>query len=470
MNFSSLEFIFLFFPLFFGIYYLIPPHMRNGLIFVGSMIFYAVGTYSTPAFLIIMVTVTLITYLLGILIDLFPRHGRAWIAIGVIANIGSLFVFKYAEPLFGGLGDLLSFILPVEVSFNVSSLLLPVGLSFSAFRSVSYLTDVYRAECPAERSPVNFAVFMLMFPCLIAGPITSYSEMRTSLTERRYSLDGFIGGIRVFIAGLGLKVIISDNLSAMWSRVDGIGYDSITTPLAWLAIVAYSIYIYFNFYGYSLMAIGVGRMLGFELPENFREPYMSTGMAEFWRRWHITLGGWFKKYVYIPLGGNRFGTARTLLNLLAVWLFTGMWHGATPNYPIWGLFVFMLIAAEKFLYGKSLSRHPVCGHIYMAVVIPIGWAIFAINDLSRLGLFFQRLFPFLPHEEIFAVQNDWISYLAQYWIYILAGLIFCTPLPRRVAAKLNKTLIGDILLIAAFALSIFFLCSGVSDPFMYGNF
>ena len=249
MNFSSLEFIFLFFPVFFIIYYLLPSRFRNAAVFIGSVIFYAVGTYKHPAFLIILAALTVANYALGLLIDFFPRRGRIWVSIGAVINIGSLFLFKYAESLFGGLGNLLSAILPFSVSFNTSGLILPMGLSFYAFRAVSYLADVRRGDCPAERSPLDFSVFMCMFPCLVAGPITEYSEMREQLHTRSYTLDGFADGARIFIAGLGLKAILANNLSAMWSRVAGLGYDSISSPLAWLSVIAYSLYIYFDFFG-----------------------------------------------------------------------------------------------------------------------------------------------------------------------------------------------------------------------------
>ncbi len=470
MNFSSLEFIFLFLPLFLAAYYILPPRMRNAVIFLGSLIFYAAGTYKTPAFLIIIAVSTVINYVLGLLTDFFPRRRCFFLVTGIVWNIGSLFLFKYAKPLFGGIGNLLSALLRAEVTFNISGLVLPMGLSFFAFRAVAYLVDVSRGEVPAERSPLNFAVFMCMFPCMVAGPITSYRKMRGELDVRQYSIEAFCGGARTFIVGLALKVLIANNLSACWTRVAGIGYDSISSPLAWIALAAYTLYIYFDFYGYSLMAIGTGRMLGFTLPENFRDPYLATGMADFWRRWHITLGEWFKNYIYIPLGGSRYGRQRTLLNLLAVWLFTGMWHGATMNFLIWGLLLFAIVAAEKFIYGKYMAAHPVAGHIYMAAVIPLSWTVFAITDLSKLGTFFTRLFPFLPHGDVFAVRGDFTEYLLKYGLYILAGIVFITPYPKRLASKLDKTVIGDIILTAAVILSVLFLCRNAGDPFMYGKF
>ena len=450
MNFSSLEFIFLFVPLFFGVYYKLPERWRNAAICIGSVIFYAAGTYKHPYFLLMLVASTVINYALGMLIDCFPRYGRHWVALGVIANIGSLFFLKYA----GG----------------SSGILLPVGLSFFAFRAVSYLVDVRKCRCPAERSPLEFAVFMCMFPCLVAGPITTYKDMRRQLCRREYSLAGFVSGARVFIIGLGCKALIANNLSALWSRVGALGYSNISSPLAWIAIIGYSLYIYFDFYGYSLMAIGTGRMLGFDIPENFRDPYLATGMADFWRRWHITLGEWFKKYIYIPLGGNCFGDGRTLLNLLAVWLFTGMWHGATFNFILWGLILFILIAGEKFLWGEQLERHPVAGHIYMAFAIPLTWSVFAITDLGRLGEFFARLFPFLPHGEVFAMSGDWIKYGLQYGIWIILGVICCTNLPKKLINKLRGTLAGDIALLVLLIVSVLLICQNSGDPFMYGNF
>ncbi len=461
MNFSSLEFIFLFFPVFFAIYYLLPKNCRNAVILAGSIVFYLAGTWKHPEFIIILSLMTVINYVLGLLVDRFPRRGALCVALGSVINIGSLFFFKYFGMLPGKL---------FPSGFDPSRLLLPMGLSFYAFRAVSYLADVRRGECPAERSPVRFAVFMCMFPCIVAGPITAYPEMRGQLRERNYSADAFAEGARVFIAGLGAKAILANNLSALWSRVAGLGYDSISSPLAWLSIIAFTLYIYFDFYGYSLLAIGVGKMMGFDLPENFREPYLALTMSDFWRRWHITLNRWFKNYIYIPLGGSRCGTSRTLFNLFAVWLFTGMWHGATLNFILWGLGLFLIIAAEKFIYGKKLQKRPVVGHIYMAVLIPLSWSVFAVTDLEQLRTFLCRLFPFLPQGEVFAVKGDWLTYGAQYGVYILLGIACCTALPRLIKDKLRKTLAGDILLLTVFALSVFFLCQNAGDPFMYGKF
>lgn len=457
-------------PLFFAVYYLLPPRMRNGAIFIGSLIFYAAGTYKTPSFIIILAISTVINYLLGILIDIFPRRMRVFVSLGVIWNIGSLFIFKYARPLFGGIGTIASAILQANVTFNTEPLALPIGLSFFAFRAVAYLADVGRGLCPAERSPLNFAVFMCMFPTLTAGPITSYRTMRGELCERTYTLDGFCRGARLFISGLAVKAIIANNLSALWSRTSALGYDSISTPLAWIALISYALYIYFDFCGYSLMAIGAGRMLGFNIPENFRDPYLTLTMSDFWRRWHITLGEWFKEYIYIPLGGNRFGTSRTLLNMLAVWLFTGLWHGSTMNFLLWGIVLFLIVAGEKFIYGNYLTAHRAAGHVYMAFAIPLTWAIFAIGDLPTLGLFFTRLFPFLPHGEVFVLRGDFWEYLLQYGVYIAVGILLCTPLPRRLSEKLRGTLIGDAALAVLLLISILFLLQNAGDPFMYGGF
>lgn len=470
MNFSSLEFIFLFMPLFFAVYYLLPHRMRNAAIFLGSLIFYAIGTYKTPAFIIILAISTIINYLLGILIELFPRKMRLLLSLGVIWNIGSLFIFKYARPLFGGIGTIASAFMQANVTFNTEHLALPIGLSFFAFRAVAYLADVGRGLCTAERSPLNFAVFMCMFPTITAGPITSYRSMQHELCVRSYSAEAFCHGARLFISGLAVKALVANSLSACWSRASALGYDSISTPLAWIALICYALYIYFDFCGYSLMAIGAGRMLGFGIPENFRDPYLSLTMSDFWRRWHITLGEWFKEYIYIPLGGNRFGIPRTLINMLAVWLFTGMWHGSSMNFLLWGLVLFLIVAAEKFIYGRYLTKHRVAGHIYMAFIIPLTWAVFAISDLPTMGLFFTRLFPFLPQGEVFALRGDFLEYLLQYGVYIAAGLLLITPIPRRLTDKLRGTLIGDIVLAALLLLSVIFLIQNAGDPFMYGSF
>ena len=273
----------------------------------------------------------------------------------------------------------------------------------------------------------------------------------------------------VFVAGLGYKVIIANNIGGMWRDVTGIGFDSLSTPYAWLAAIAYSLQLYFDFYGYSLMAKGMGRMMGFTIPDNFNDPYISVSMTEFWRRWHMTLSSWFRDYVYIPLGGSRCGRMRTFFNLLVVWLLTGLWHGADWNFLIWGLVIFVIIAIEKLGLKNFLDKNRIAGHIYMLLLIPLFWSIFAITDLSQLGGFFSRLFPFGAQPE-FVVHLDVAVFLKQYGVLFLAGILLSTPLGRKIYLRIKDNALGAVVLCAIFALSVYFLCIGLNDPFLYFRF
>ena len=438
-----------------------PPKGRNLLLLFGSLLFYAIGVWDAPQNLLLLALTVAVNWLLGVAAGTFSRARKLWLWIGVIFNFSILFLYKYAGLIDSTYGTGI---------VSALRLVFPLGISFNSFRAVAYLSDVSAGKCCAEYSLSDFAAWFIMFPSVTAGPITEYSAMRKELKFRKLSLDGFLAGFRDFAVGLGFKALLANQLGAMWTNVSAIGWDSVSAGLAWLAIAAYSLYIYFDFAGYSLMAIGVGRMLGFTLPENFRAPYMSKSMTEFWRRWHITLGTWFKKHIYIPLGGSRAGTVRTFLNMFAVWLFTGIWHGSTLNFLIWGLFLFVVIVIEKLFLKKYLDRIPVIGHLYMILLIPLSWTLFAFTDLSALAAFLCRLFPFLPQGETFPVAGDWLKYLMKYWYYLLPGLICCTSLPDLIRKKLRGTIIGDFIITAIFAFSVWMITKTDADPFMYGNF
>ena len=269
---------------------------------------------------------------------------------------------------------------------------LPLGISFYTFQICSYLMDVYRGAIRAERSLFRLMGYVCMFPQLLSGPLIRYGKLVREWKGREHSMKGFEEGIRIFTVGLGMKVLIANQVGNLWRQTTAIGFESISTPMAWLGLIGYTLQIYFDFYGYSMMASGLGRIMGFHFPDNFRQPYLSVSMTEFWRRWHITLGEWFRDYVYIPLGGSRTGTWRTLRNLLAVWLLTGLWHGDSWNYILWGVVLFLIIAIEKLGLLRILERYHILGHLYMAFWIPISWLIFAVEDLPMLWVYLTRLF------------------------------------------------------------------------------
>lgn len=377
------------------------------------------------------------------------RKRLLWIA--VVLNIGLLGIFKYGVP-----GDEL-----------------PLGISFYTFQILSYLIDVYRGEQKKECSFVRLATYVVMFPQLISGPIVRYGEVRDSLERRSFTAAGVQEGLKVFTMGLAAKVLLADRIGLLWVKVQVAGFESISTPLAWLTAVAYSLKLYFDFYGYSLMAVGLGKMLGFELPVNFRNPYMAGSVRDFYRRWHITLGRWFSKYVYIPLGGNRKGEFRTICNLIAVWLLTSVWHGNTLNFLLWGMLLVFLIIVERQLSRIKLPKPlqlpaKVISHFYLWAVIPISWMCFAIADVGQLQVYLGRMFGVLPAVHVGA--GDWRSALEDYGALFAVCFFACTPAMGKIFRKIKDRLPGVLILVALFWLCVWRIQVEGGNPFMYRNF
>lgn len=467
MVFSSFEFICWFLPCFLLIYYLTPFRWKNACILLFSLVFYAHGTADNPEYVLLIVISLIVNYALGIFIGRSKVHKKPWLVLGLIYNFGILFVFKYLDFVIGNLNNVLHNFLPEMKEIQGVNLVLPIGISFFTFQIVSYLIDVYRGTVKEEYGIVTLGTYILMFPQLIAGPIVRFEEVREKLWRRRHSLKGFLKGLRTFIIGLGFKVLLANRIGLLWNDVTAIGSVSISTPLAWMGIVAYSLQLYFDFYGYSLMAMGLGRMMGISIPHNFKTPYMSCSMTQFWRRWHITLGAWFREYVYIPLGGNRRGKARTIFNLFVVWLLTGIWHGADWNFFIWGIFLFAVMAVERLGVGKWLEEHKIAGHAYMLLLIPVSWLIFAISDLKELGTYFGRLVG-IGGEYVF--KGDFAKYWGIYGRLLIVGIIFCTPFPAKIYKKIEKSPFVWLLLAAILGGVFYFLYMGLNDPFLYFRF
>lgn len=464
MVFSSLQFIGIFLPLFFGSYYLAPNRLKNVVLLVGSLCFYLVGTWEQPEHFVLFIASIVADYAIGILIQSSAKHKKAWLVTGVVFHLICLGVFKYAQFVWGEIAPLFP---TVDLTVDI---LLPIGISFYTFQGLSYIADVYRGTVPAETSLLKYSVYISMFEQLIAGPIVTYDHVRNELSERRIKISAVLHGMGTFVFGLGLKVLLANPIGKLWTDVCNIGFESVSTPLAWMAIAAFSFQIYFDFFGYSLMAIGLGEMLGFRLPKNFDHPYLSRSMTEFWRRWHMTLGTWFKDYVYIPLGGNRRGTASTIRNLLIVWVLTGVWHGAGYNFVLWGAVLFVFILMEKLFLGKALARAPAAAHLYMLLLIPLTWAIFAIEDMGQLGVFFTRLFPFFGEGPWSIFRYDYLKYLKLYWPFLVAGIVLSFKLPYRLLKKIKSRVIIGILLTVVLAASIYCMYRGLDDPFLYFRF
>ena len=468
MVFSSLPFLFVFLPVFFLAYGLAPTRWKNTLLLLGSVAFYGYGALETPLYILLLLVTIGVNWLVGLHLAPGRCHRKLWLILGLCYDFFWLLLFKYAGFFFDNGAALWNAATGDAVSRSWS-LILPIGISFYTFQIVSYLIDVYWEKVPPTRSFVTLGAYLCMFPQLIAGPIVQYNQVADELQHRSTDLQSIDSGLRVFVLGLGSKVLLANLTGGLWTDVQAIGYDSISTPLAWMAAAAYSFQLYFDFYGYSLMAVGLGRIMGFDLPQNFRQPYQSVSMTEFWRRWHITLGSWFREYVYIPLGGNRGGSAKTVRNLLIVWLLTGFWHGASWNFVLWGLLLFVLLVIERAGLRTFFEKHRVVGHAYMFLLIPLSWMLFAITDFSQLGLFFSRMFP-LDGSFSGPFPGDWLEPLKDYGLLLAAGVLFCTPLPAKVWEKIEKTPLAPLILLAIFWGAVYCLYRGLNDPFLYFRF
>ena len=464
MVFSSLEFIFMFLPAFMAVYALVPKSCKNLVIFAGSIVFYSFGVLERPIYIFLFLLTILFNFIIGEFIESFRKAAKLWLILGIVFNFWWLIFFKYTGFIFGNINTVFRTDLPLK------DIILPIGISFYTFQNVSYIIDVYRKKAKAETDLISYGAYISMFPQLIAGPIVKYETVAKQLRDRKHTIKAVESGLKTFTIGLGYKVLLANQIGGLWTDLSNIGYRSISSPLAWLGIFAYSFQLYFDFCGYSYMAIGLGRIMGFDIPKNFDHPYMSLTMGEFWRRWHITLGTWFKEYVYIPLGGNRKGTKTTVRNFFVVWALTGIWHGASWNFIIWGMVLFGLIMLERFVIGKYLEKYKFLGHLYMFVVIPVTWLLFAVTDFRQLGIYFARLIPIIPVKTYAVMEKDYVKYFGIYWKYFLAGFIFSTSLPEKLYKKIKNSMFCSLLLLAVFWAAVYCMYKGMNDPFLYFRF
>ena len=461
MSFSDLTFLFYFLPLFFAVYYIVPFRFKNTVLVLGSAAFYFLGAGVRDCVLL-GASVVLHYALARGMEGRTVRARRALLVFGLCVDLFGLVYFKYAAFLLENLGKL------TGTAFSLVELALPLGISFYLFQSVGYLIDVSRGR-PAEKSFVDFSAFVLAFPQLTMGPILRYDEWRGALKSRTIAREDVFLGFECFAVGLCFKVLLADQLAPLWASLERIGYGYLSTPLAWLGTVSYSLQLYFDFSGYSLMAMGLGQMLGLPVPRNFDLPYLSRSVSEFYRRWHITLGTWFRDYVYIPLGGSRNGKARTVLSLTVVWVFTGLWHGASWNFVLWGVVLLCCILLEKFCIGSFLKEHRVLSHVYLLFVIPQTWVIFRITRLSDVGAYFSRLFPFFGTHSAVSAQ-DALKLLSSYWWLLLLAVLFCLPQPRRFYEKHRGSLALDLPLFLLFWVCVYFIATSSGNAFLYSRF
>lgn len=458
MVFSSLLFLFRFLPITFLIYYIVPFRLKNLVLLIASLIFYSWGE---PKYFVIMLSCILVNYLTALGIERFRKNKaicRVCLAISLIFSLGMLFFFKYINFFITNLNSFLG------LGLGTLSLTLPLGISFYTFQTLSYTIDVYWGKVEAERNIIDLGAFVVLFPQLIAGPIVKYTDINRELKKRTVTMAQIEAGIVTFLFGLGKKVLIANSIGSLWTQVEKMGFANVSSPLALLGILAYTFQIYFDFSGYSSMAIGLGKMLGFEFPQNFNFPYISRSITEFWRRWHMTLSSWFREYVYIPLGGNRKGRGRMYCNLFIVWAATGFWHGANWNFIFWGLYFFVLLSIEKLGFGKFLEKHRVFSHVYACIAIVFGWVLFAITDLSQIGTFLSTLFSF-------RMGSDVLYYLRNYAVIFIVAILCSTPLVEKLYQKIEKVTILKVLLhMGILILSVAYLVDSTYNPFLYFRF
>ena len=472
MLFSSILFLFRFLPIALLLYYVSPQKLKNLTLLICSLIFYSWGEIK---YLWIMAALILINYVCGRLIESSKRQSgrKFFLILSIAGSLSMLLYFKYANFFTSNMNQIFGMNLP-----ELKTIVLPLGISFYTFQSISYIIDVYRREFPSERNILSLGTCVVMFPHLIAGPIVRYSDVRERLrvVKGRVTIERIDEGVTYFLFGLAKKVLLADGLHMLWTDIvgqygdgrlitEGVGLANASTPLVWIGIIAYTLYIYNDFSGYSLMAVGLGKMLGFDFPSNFNLPYISRSITEFWRRWHMTLSAWFRDYVYIPLGGNRKGLPRQIVNLLVVWLLTGFWHGANWNFILWGLYFFAFLMLEKLFLLKPLEKGRVWPHIYTLLIVCVGWALFVGSDPGvGLGILLKKLF--IPQGGVSALY-----FIRNYAAILLLAAFFSCSLPQKLYDKIKHIPLARVMIVLLlFTACVAYMAAGGYKPFLYFNF
>lgn len=472
MVFSSLVFLFVFLPITLIAYYIFPStSIRNTVLLIASLIFYAWGE---PIYIILMVLTTVLDYFLGFAIDRHRNHSnsrRAFLIIALIINLGALGFFKYYGFIIRNINNIFN------LNIKDPMLPLPVGISFYTFQAISYLIDVYWGNVPVQKNLIDFSTYITMFPQLVAGPIVQYGDIAKQLRKRKETLDKFVDGIQWFIIGLAKKVLLANNIGALWDIIKNSPVEQISVLSSWIGIIAFSFQIYFDFSGYSDMAIGLGKMFGFDFMKNFDYPYISKSITEFWRRWHISLGSWFREYVYIPLGGNRRGQLKWYRNILVVWFLTGFWHGADWNFILWGLYFALFLVLEKGFLKQWLEGKPAfIGHLYTLIVVIVGWVFFDFQDLGQGVQFIKTMFGLGKNK---LIDNAALYYLQSYGFVFIVLALASTPILKkwtyrsyRLGEKLDtaKALIFPVIYFCLLFLSTAYLVNESYNPFLYFRF
>lgn len=466
MIFSSIPFLYYFLPIVLILYFVAPKPLKNPVLLISSLVFYGWGE---PKYVFLVLATVLLAYIFGLLIERFRERSIAklFLILSVVSSLAGLVYFKYADFF------ITNFNAVTGLSVPLLRLTLPIGISFYTFQILSYTVDVYRGNVAAQKNPVNLATYVALFPQLIAGPIVRYSDIEKQLTDRRHSFEKAYEGCRRFIIGFAKKILIANTLGELCDTFTQSA--DLSVLYYWLFAFAYMLQIYFDFSGYSDMAIGLGKLFGFDFMENFNYPFISKSITEFWRRWHISLGSWFRDYVYIPLGGNRVGRVRLFFNIFAVWFLTGFWHGAEWNFVIWGLYFGVLLTLEKFFFIGYLKKHRATGHIYVMFFAAISFVIFSGDNLGQAlnrvsGMFGGGKLPLVSAEFLYNIKN--------YAVVLLIAAIGATPAPKRIKAwldnKIGQSVLIDIaeivVLTALLLIATGYLADGSFNPFLYFRF
>lgn len=468
MVFSSIPFLFYFLPLFLIIYYIVPFKAKNMVLLIFSLIFYGWGE---PVYISLLVISSVIDYINGRLIEKFDgkrNKQRMFLIVSVVMNIGLLSVFKYSDLLISTVNSI------TGSNISLLNIALPIGISFFTFQTMSYSIDVYMGRVKTEHNFIDYMTYVSMFPQLVAGPIVRYETVSRELKERKITFDGFTDGMIRFFMGLFKKVLIANQVGMLWDTTLK-SISGLSALGAWLGIIAFALQIYFDFSGYSDMAIGMGKMMGFTYPENFNYPYISKSITEYWRRWHMTLSEWFRLYVYIPLGGNRVGVFRNIINIFIVWSLTGFWHGAGWNFMMWGFYFAVLLVLEKFVFKNVLEKTPsFLRHILTLFLVLMSWVMFAVEDFNEMGQYFVTLFTGSGNG---LTDNGFLYNIRCYGLIILIAMVLSTPVYRilkeKIAACRLKNVIyvlGSVVFVLLFLITVSFLVRNTYNPFLYFRF
>lgn len=470
--------MFRFLPIVLILYFIAPKKLRNFVLFIASLIFYAWGE---PVYVVLMIFSTVVDYTHGLWVYKLKEKnemGKAKLVVlsSMVINLALLGFFKYADFVITNLN-----LIP-GVEIPLLNLALPIGISFYTFQTMSYTIDVYRGDALPQKNIISFGAYVALFPQLIAGPIVAYNTVAEQMEGRKESMDDFAAGTMRFITGVGKKVLLANNIGLLWDMISARSVGEVPVVMAWLGITAYAFQIYFDFSGYSDMAIGLGKMFGFHFLENFDYPYISRSITEFWRRWHMSLGSWFRSYVYIPLGGNRKGLKLQMRNIAVVWLLTGIWHGASWNFLIWGVYFGVLLILEKFLWLGFLKKHKIFSHVYTIFLVWISWAIFAFDNMAQGVQYIKAMFGLTGAG---FVSTETLYLLLSYAVMLVVLILAATPYPKMLAAKLMDKLEGlkaqkagrvvsavlqCVFVAAVFIISTAYLVDATYNPFLYFRF